>query len=125
MEVLVAFIILGYVAGSCLHIWSTAPSTLRRIENRRIAVLSAQSLLAQIGIEKPLRTGDWGGILKNGMEWHISIRPYSELSETSKPLASKPEKLLPYLIVVRTKIGTGWGKAEASLTTLRLSMDPA
>lgn len=121
LEVLVAFVILGFVAGGCLQIWSTSPSTLRRIENRRLAVLSAESLLAQIGIEKPLQAGAWEGFTTEGVEWHLEIRPYSgDEPEATRTQEERPTKVWCYLVKIHTRLGRGRMNAEASLVTIKL-----
>src|SRR5882672_10305504 len=75
IETLVAFAILGLVAGAVLSIFSTGPSKLSRAENQRFAVLTAQSVLALVGSERPLQTGTWQGGLAHGERWTLSIEP--------------------------------------------------
>jgi type II secretion system protein I len=63
IEILVAFAILGLAAGAVLSVFSSSPGRISRAENRRMALLEAQSILDLVGNERPIEEGQWQGDL--------------------------------------------------------------
>src|SRR5262249_3157867 len=112
IEVLVAFAILGLSAGALLSIFSSDPQKIMRAADARLAVLTAQSVLAGVGSEQALIAGTHEGRTAQGVRWVLAIAPYE-----------KPSSLtVPYLITVKTEVGTPEQPARAQITTVRLGV---
>ncbi len=78
LEVLVAFVILAVAITSVMQVFSTGLEGTRRAEAANLAALMAESKLAAVGVEIPLRAGRHGGTEANGFAWQIEIEPYRE-----------------------------------------------
>ena len=78
LEVLVAFVILAVAITSVMQIFSTGLEGTRRAEAANLAALMAESKLAAVGVEIPLRAGKHDGAEADGFAWQIEIEPYRE-----------------------------------------------
>jgi general secretion pathway protein I len=89
LEVLVAFVILALAMTTVMQVFSTGLEGTRRAEAANLAALMAESRLAAVGVEIPVRGGRHGGAEGNGFAWEVEIEPYSEgegIGETQPPL---------------------------------------
>ncbi len=76
LEVLVAFAILTLSLGVVMQIFSTGLNNLALGDEYSRATLLAQSRLAALGIEEPLKAGDESGDFGDGYHWHVTVTPY-------------------------------------------------
>ncbi len=76
LELLVAFTLLATLFGALLQIFSDGLHAARAGERTTRAVVIAQSRLATLGVEQPLRIGAASGALDNGYHWRITVKPY-------------------------------------------------
>lgn len=89
------------------------------------ALLVAQSRLAALGLETPLRAGEEEGT-ESGVLWHMSVRPYAAEDEGIVPAAAGPAAAVPKAFWARVTVV--WrerrGRAHRSLqlTTLKLEL---
>ena len=113
-----AFTILGLAAGAVLSIFGSGPSKISRAENKRMAVLAAESVLSQVGNERPIETGQWQGQLSPEVQWKLSMEPYSD-SNNNNELGQTPI-VQPYLVKVHTSAGAVWNASTADVETIRL-----
>lgn len=131
LEVLVAFVILSLILGVSMRIFSGGLRNARNVDEYQQAMLLAQSRLATVGIELPLKAGESFGEYESGHRWFVRIRPYWEpqmqifgqTTQTGQPVPLMPVSLL--LVEVEVQ----WGDAEkprlATLATLRLASGAA
>lgn len=131
LEVLVAFVILSLILGVSMRIFSGGLRNARNVDEYQQAMLLAQSRLATVGIETPLKSGESFGEYESGHRWFVRIRPYWEpqmqisgqTTQTAQPVPLMPVSLL--LVEVEVQ----WGDAEkprlATLATLRLASGAA
>jgi general secretion pathway protein I len=73
VEVLVAFAIVSLSLAVMVRIFSTGAQSTKASDAATIATLFAESSLASIGIEAPLREGEDSGALDGGFRWHSSV----------------------------------------------------
>ena len=120
IEILVAFAVLGLVAGAVLSVFSAAPGRISRAENERLVVLAAKSILARVGNEQPVEAGEWQGELSTGGHWKLVIEAYGDTD--SGNALGPPPLTSPYLVTVHTTAGPAWNAATANIETIRLRM---
>lgn len=121
LEVLVAFSILAICLGVLMRIFSGDGRLAGLAEEHARAIVHAQSLLARIGVESPIRPGISQGEFEDGFRWHWNISPYQSNDE---PL---PDGFTfkPYWIEVVVEWGEADDLREFSLQTLRLAGEAA
>jgi general secretion pathway protein I len=118
LEVLVAFVILAVALTTVMQVFSTGLQGTRRAEAANIAAVIAESKLAMVGVEVPVRAGRLNGVEGNGFTWELEIAPYREaegIGETQPPMDT-----------LRVRVEVRWpgarGAAESfTLHTMRLA----
>ncbi|HEY7550098.1 MAG TPA: hypothetical protein VH913_11350 [Hyphomicrobiaceae bacterium] len=78
LEMLVALAIVALALGVLLAVLTDGIRRQGRAERLASAVLDAQSLLARVGADAPLRAGVTGGTLANGLRWQLRVEPYGD-----------------------------------------------
>jgi general secretion pathway protein I len=118
LEVLVAFSILALSLGVLLRIFSGDGRLAGLAEEHTRAVVLAESLLAQAGVESPLQLGQFGG-RDGAYDWAMRVTPFTPAGQ---PL---PEQLpfKPYWVEVTVAWGENPELRTFSLGTLRLVGD--
>lgn len=118
LESVVAFIILGLACGALMSLFGSAPLKISRAENKRLAVLTAQSALALIDNEVPLEPGVYKRQSTNEKtQWVLSIQPY----ETSSPLSEGTPQQITTAYIVTAQATAGMpSSTPATITTIRL-----
>ena len=76
LELLVAFTLLATLFGTLLQIFSDGLHAARAGERSTRAVVMAQSRLATLGVEQPLRFGVSSGAMRDGYHWRVTVSPY-------------------------------------------------
>jgi general secretion pathway protein I len=118
LEVLVAFSILALSLGVLLRIFSGDGRLAGLAEEHTRAVVLAESLLAQTGVETPLQLGQFAG--KDGpYDWTMRVTLFMPVMPDGQPL---PEQLAfkPYWVDVTVTWGEQAELRTFSLGTLRL-----
>lgn len=124
LEVLVAFSILSLSLGALIQIFGTGLRNTALAEEYSVAVMHAESLLAELGVQEPLTAGSLGGELDDRFRWQANIEEY--IDEDSEALAL--ESQLP-AIAYQVELSVSWGDGDGaslrrvSLQTLRLVSD--
>jgi hypothetical protein len=108
IEAIIAAAIVAAALGATCRVISDSAARDRGIEARRAAVMVAQSELADVGAEIPLRPGETAG-LTGALAWRVTVSSYADAT-TAGPL-------LEVLVTVSPRTG---GPALANLRTLRL-----
>src|SRR5262245_11685909 len=114
-EILVALSILSLICGYLLSVVSDGTARMRDARALSVATAAARSLLAQVGRELPLLTGERFGTIEHDLPWRMRVERFGELADrTEWPVAG-------YHVVVEVR----W-KAEpysrfVTLTGLRLA----
>jgi general secretion pathway protein I len=115
IEVLVAFAILAISLTALFQIFSAGTRNIDTTQAYTTAILLAESNLARVGREVPLRESEEAGEWKNGFRWKRTIRPYDDV-----PI---PDSLSVRLFLIAVTVS--WGELDKertiSLETLRLS----
>jgi general secretion pathway protein I len=114
VEVLAALAILSL---SLTLLFSTMSEGFHRQQRARAmteASLLAQSVLARLGTEQPVKPGLTNGDLPNGYRWEVQIAPFGNSSDALEwPIAA-------YKVDVKVYAGPELTNPAASLTSLRL-----
>jgi general secretion pathway protein I len=114
LETLVALAILAIALGVLLAVFSDGIRRQGRAEKLAEATLHAQSLLARVGADVPLRAGVTTGTLPNGMLWQVLVDRYGDAADR-KAWAGRA-----YRVVVDVLDDGEQNAPLVKLTTLRL-----
>jgi general secretion pathway protein I len=115
IEVLVALTILGVALAVFLNVFSTSLLRAGVTQSETTALGLAQSLLAEAGVEMPLRDGEQGGVLPSGFRWRLGIAPYgTDADRDAWPLTAKR-------VTARVFWNDGGAERSVDLTTIRLA----
>jgi general secretion pathway protein I len=113
LEVVIALMILGLSIGVLFQTLSTSLGRLADAKGEALAVSVAQSVLARVGADIPLKTGTQTGTYGEDIRWHVNIEPYVHDGKLNG-------RVIPAVKVVVT---TSWGALESEhefhLTTIR------
>ena len=115
---MVAFAILGLVAGAVLSVFRSGPGRIAYADNERMAVVAVKSLLDELGTERAIEAGEWQGDLKTGGQWNLAIEPYDDA--TRDP--DRQRAATPYLVRVHATAGAAWNAARVDVETVRLKV---
>ncbi len=117
LEVLIAFAVLSMTLIAAYQLLGTGLRGSERAERVTLALLAAESKLAEIGGSAPLRAGRSGGALEGGYRWRAEVRRHREPAAT-------PGSALP-VAAYEVSVTVSWGTAGAvTLDTLRLAATP-
>ncbi len=120
LEVLVAFLVLAVSLGILLRIYSASFNALRSAEHHQIALLLAESRLAETlaGLRADSRGSD-SGSLQPPYRWSSEIDDY----EFANQEGGIDYRVTPRLV----RVSVSWGRSPAervTLSTLRLVEEP-
>ncbi len=76
LEVLVAFTILAMLLGALFQVFSGGLRAARSGDQYTRATVIAQSRLASLGVEQPLREGVSSGTDDDPYHWRVTVSPY-------------------------------------------------
>lgn len=111
VESLVAAAIVAMILVTTFRVITDGAVHARMAEQRRMALLVAQSELAEVGTEIPIAAGEKSGV-SGDMFWSVDVSPYSDESG-----ASTAGALWKVTVSVQPRSG---GRNLVSLRTLRL-----
>ena len=111
VESLIAAAIVGMILSATFRVISDGAVRARATEQRREALMVAQSTLDSVGAEIPLKAGEGSGV-SGDLAWTVDIAPYSDESG-----ASSVGALWRIVVSVRPRDS---GRALVALRTLRL-----
>ncbi len=113
LEVLVAFAILAMSLGILYQAFGGSLRNLAVAGDYTSAMIIAESKLAEVADQVPLRQGSEQGE-ENGFNWKVDVLPYEELEDP-------PASFKPYQVHVEVTWGNAAGYRRYVLDTLRLS----
>jgi general secretion pathway protein I len=113
LEVLVAFAILAMSLGILYRAFGGSLRNLTVAGDYTSAMIIAESKLAEVADQVPLRQGSEQGE-ENGFNWKVDVLPYEELEDP-------PASFKPYQVHVEVTWGNAAGYRRYVLDTLRLS----
>lgn len=76
LEILVAFSILSLSLGVLLRIFAGGGHIAATSDEYSRAILTAESMMATLGVETPLQPGVTQGELPGGYHWRVNVYPY-------------------------------------------------
>lgn len=82
VETLIAAAMIAGMLGVVFQVIQTGARQSREVENRRVAILVAQSQMASIGAAQNSSFGETRGISR-GVHWRIAIKPYRALGASA------------------------------------------
>jgi general secretion pathway protein I len=114
VEVVVAIAILALMAGVIFRANSDSIRNIHRADALANASAMAQSLIAKVGTEIPLREGEVRGQSSAGLQWRVQMKRYGDATERAQwPVAA-------YTVVVEVAMRDSFNTRPVTLTTLRL-----
>ena len=114
VEVVVAIAILALMAGIIFRVNSDSIRNIHRAEVLANASALAQSLIAKVGTEIPLREGEARGQSGTGLQWRVQMKRYGDATDRAHwPLAA-------YTVVAEVTLRDGLDTQPVALVTLRL-----
>lgn len=120
IEILVAFVILSLTLSVIMQIFSGGLRNIRRSDDYSRALYLAESRLAALGVEQPLREGAMSGELDRRFRWQSSVQPYREAVTADET----PLKVVLYRATVDVSWDDGGKTRSLELTSLRLAPKP-
>jgi general secretion pathway protein I len=115
METLVALAILSIALGVLLSVFGDGIRQQGQAEQLTMATLHAQSLMARVGADVPLKVGVTTGTLPKGLHWQVLVEHYGDDGDRKAWPAEA------YRVVVEVISGEGeQNRPLITLTTLRL-----
>jgi general secretion pathway protein I len=122
LEILIAFSILALSLGILLKIFSGGVNTAGVAEEYTVAVQIAESLMAQTGVESPLRQGEANGLENEKYYWRVSVSPFQFVAEDLDVSAIAAE-------LFKIRVTVNWGDdaradgdgRQVELITLKLA----
>ncbi len=116
LEVLVAFTILAMLLGALFQVFSAGLYAARTGERYTRATVIAQSRLAALGVEQPLREGVFSGTTGDDYGWRVTVSPY-----TDEQLPETDGALLPLTVKVDVFWEDSGNARSISLTSMLLA----
>lgn len=114
LEILVAFVIAAAAIGVTMRVFSGGLETLRVADEYSRAVFLAQSRLAEVGTEIPVRAGELTGESGRQFQWRVSMRP-SEWGGVPRPGGQGL-----YEVLVEVRWNEGQKSRRVELSSLRV-----
>ncbi len=115
LEVLVSLAILAGALAVMFQVFSRTLETTADAKARTIAASLAQSLLARVGSEIPIKEGESAGEFEHGFRWRLRMAPYEPHTFGEMPFARPYEVLVDVSWDVRSKV------QSVHLASLRLA----
>ena len=114
VEVVVAIAILALMAGVIFRVNSDSIRNIHRADALAGASALAQSLIAEVGSEIPLREGEARGQSSTGLQWRVQMKRYGDTADRAQwPLAA-------YTVVAEVTLHDAPDSQPVALMTLRL-----
>ena len=120
LEVLVAFTILAMLLGALFQVFSGGLRAARSGDQYTRATIIAQSRLAALGVEQPLREGVSSGTDDDPYHWRVTVSPYLD---DQMPVAY--HVLQPLTVHVEVFWEEGGSARSVSLTSILLGPAPS
>ena len=119
VEVLVAFVIVGFTLASTISTFETGLAGVERAESHATALMLAESKLAEIGVTAPLAVGRWEGDFAGAFRWRTDIIAITE------PASEVASVVAAYRVVVEVESLSAVkpGRRLVRLQTVRLGVD--
>ena len=111
LEVLVSLVVVALTVGAALRVYGQAADSASRGEQALLALMTAQSLLAEHGSTIPLKSGTSFGQAEPGLQWRSVISPYKGLDR----LQTRRLPVRPFTVSVTVS----WGNTKARSLTLQ------
>ncbi|MEE4379660.1 MAG: prepilin-type N-terminal cleavage/methylation domain-containing protein [Candidatus Competibacteraceae bacterium] len=119
LEVLVAFAILSLTLGVLLQVFATGLRNTANAEDYTRAVLQAESLLAQVGINLPVESQQ--GEIDDRFQWRITVTPFPLENILDPETPTENLRFTPYQVVVEVSWSATTARTRSvTLETLRL-----
>ena len=115
LEVLVSLVILAGALTVMFQIFSRTLDTTSDAKSRTTATSLAQSLLARVGSEMPLKEGESSGEFDDGFRWRLRMTAYDPDHFGQKSVAR------PYEVSVTVSWNARGTRRNVQLSTLRLA----
>lgn len=119
IEILVAFVILSLTLAVIMQIFSGGLRNIQRSDDYGRALYLAESRLAALGVEQPLREGVMSGELDRRFRWQALVQPYRETAADESQL-----KFVLYRATVAVDWDDGGRAQRIELSSLRLAPKP-
>ena len=114
VEVVVAIAILALMAGIIFRVNFDSIRNVHRADALANASMLAQSLIAKVGTELPLREGETRGQSGAGLQWRVQMKRYGDAADRAQwPLAA-------YTVTAEVTLRDGPDTQPVALMTLRL-----
>ena len=126
IEILVAFAVLSLALGVLLRIFGGGGHVAKLAEDYYRALITAESLLSQLGMETPVTPGNLSGVTPDGYRWSIQSTPYPMDPRLTGGMEGAPTQSTNLgFIPLWVELEVEWGPEEDprafTLNTLRLA----
>lgn len=126
LEVLVAFVILALAMTVLMQIFSRGLIGADLAERYSKAALLAESKLAAIGVEEPLKEGTYSGKFDEDFSWQLVVKPFRDPAQKEDAATPAPNTFLPvqlFEVELAVRFTTD-DKRERTVTLTTLQLAP-
>ena len=116
LEVLVAFSILSLSLGVLMRIFSGDGRLAGMAEDHSRAIVVAESLLANAGVETPLHPGEFSGQFDQQFSWTLRVTPFIQPDVAQQ----EQQPFKPYWVELTVEWGENRESRSFTLSTLRI-----
>ncbi|MGY6276867.1 hypothetical protein [Methylomonas sp. MgM2] len=117
-----AFAIMAVALTILLRIFGSGVNAAVVSEDYTLAVQIAESLMARIGVETPLQTGEYAGVEADKYDWLVSIAPVAgPPPKSSRFQSQQPAPEQASLMLMAVKVRVSWGGGEDNRRSLQLN----
>ena len=122
LEILVAFAIMAVALTIVLRIFGSGVNSAVVSEEYTLAVQIAESLMARIGVETPLQSGEYSGNEADKFEWLVRVTPVAgpPPTKTSRFQSQEPQ-VQSGLSLMAVHVRVSWGVDVENQRSLELS----
>jgi general secretion pathway protein I len=120
LEILIAFSILALSLGILLNIFSGGINTAMVAEDYTNAVQIAESLMAKVGSEIPIKDHQGSGNENKKYHWQLSISPFTMSKDNVDPKTLPAELFKVKVTVVWSEDVEGRSQRQIQIATLKL-----
>lgn len=121
LEILIAFSILALSLGILLNIFSGGINTAMVAEDYTNAVQIAESLMAKVGSELPIKNHQSSGNQNKKYHWQLSISPFTMSNEKVDPKNIPAELFKVKVTVAWSEDVEGRSQRQIQIATLKIA----
>ena len=125
LEVLVAFTLFAVAMGVLMQIFSSGVNGAILADRYARATMYAESKLAAVGLEEPLKEGSSSGKFDDDFSWQITVKPYQDPAPKEQQTLDFEKLFFNQLFEIESRVTfTSDDKKQRTVTLTSLQLGP-